>query len=268
MGKKDACIWLAVFLLSLPLTVSAQTVDDLYDVYGIDKEVTADESILSTVDSYNNMKKFVAMYNYIDLSTPDMSSQDKQVAELEKRIKDIDTMLFAGYSLTLTEILELEAEQQTASESIERINNTRKYSHVMIDFPDPESVPTYEQFLQAKQELSSFELSKELGDVLGVELPVNDGEIVQHTKVETAIKVPTSSYVMCIFPGEVISAEDGIVEVMSVGDVVISYSNLDYHNVSVGDTVKQYQRIATSTGRLKLSMQIDGEYYDMWRLFD
>lgn len=268
MGKKDACIWLALSLLGTPITAYAQTVDNLYDLYSIEEEVTADESVLETIRDYNDVKRFVAMYNYIDLSAPDTSAQDAQVAMLEKRIQEIDTQLFDGYSLKVSEILELEAEQQTARESIERINNTRKYSHVDIEFPDADNAPTFDQYLKAKQDLSAFELSKEIGDVSSVALPVRDGEIIQHTKLETSIKIPTASYVMCVFPGEVISAKDDVIEVRTVGDVIISYSNLDYYEVSVGDIVKQYQRIATATGRLKLSMQINGEYYDMWRLFD
>lgn len=268
MGKKDACIWLAAFLLSSPLYVSAETVDDLYASYGIEETVAADEEIVSTIQNYNDMKKFVAMYNYIDLSVPDTTAQDRQVAELEQRIQEIDTTLFNGYSLPVSEILELEAEQSTARASIDRINNTRNYAHVEINFPDADDVPSYADYIAAKKELSAFELSKELGDVSDVQLPVKEGDVAKHTRMETTIKLDAPSYVQSVFPGEVISADDGLVEIKTVGNVIISYSNLDYHNVSVGDKIKQYQRIATVTNRLKLSMQIDGEYYDMWRLFD
>lgn len=267
MGKKDACVWLACFLLCTPMYVHAETVDDLYESYSINKTVDADEDVVSTIRSYNDMKRFVAMYNYIYLSTPDTDTQDQQAIQFEKRIQEIDTALYSGYNLPVSEILELEAEQDTCRASIDRINNTRNYSHVDIDFPDADAIPSYEEYLRAKQELSMFELDKELGDVTDVQLPVKNGSIVQHTAMETSIKIPVSSYVQCVFPGEVISADNGLVEIRTIGNVIISYSNLDYYSVNVGDKVKQYQRIATATNRLKLSMQIDGEYYDMWRLF-
>lgn len=268
MGKKDARVWLVALLLLTPITAHAETVDDLYSMYGVGEEVKADESVLQTIRDYNDIKKFVAMYNYIDLSSPDTSSQDREVTELTKRIEEIDIELLDGYSLSLSEILDLEAEQQAARESIDRINNTRKYAHVDIVFPDADNMPTYDEYLKAKQELSAFELSKELGDVKSVAVPVSNGVLSQHTKVSTTFDLKDSSYVSCIFPGTVISAESGIVEIETVGNVIISYSNLDYYTVDVGDSVKQYQRIATATDKLKLSMQIDGEYYDMWRLFD
>lgn len=268
MGKKDACIWLAGFLICSPLTAHAETVDDLYRSYGIEDTVEADERIVSTIQNYSDMQKFVAMYNYIDLSVPDTTAQDKQVAVLEQRIQEIDTKLFDGYSLPLSTILDLEAEQEVARASIDRINNTRNYAHVEINFPEADEIPTYDEYISAKQELSAFELSKELGDVSDVQLPVKTGEVTKHTKLDTIVKAESPSYVQSVFPGEVISASDGLVEIKTVGNVIISYSNLDYHNVSVGDKIKQYQRIATVTNRLKLSMQINGEYYDMWRLFD
>jgi len=268
VGKKDALGWLALTLLLAPITANAQTVDDLYSLYSIEKTVDADEDVIATIRNYNDIKKFVAMYNYIDLSAPDTSSQDIKIAELEKRIEEIDTELLAGYGMSLSAILDLEAEQKAARESIDRIKNTRKYTHIDIDFPDATKAPTYDEFLKAKQELSEFELSKELGDVTSVAVPVPDGTISQHTKACTSFKVTEPTYVSCVFPGEVIFAKDGILEIQSIGNVVISYSNLNSYNLEVGDTVKQYQRIATVIDNLQVSMQIDGEYYDMWRLFD
>lgn len=269
MGKKDTAVVAAIILLiANPLTARASTVNDLYSVYGIEQNVITDNEALDVIDKYNNVKRFIAMYNYIDLSVPDTTSQDMQIVALERRISQIDTELFNGFNLSISEILDLESEQISARESIDRINKTREYSIVYIDLPEADEVPTYSEYLEALDRVESVNKANYIGDISKVELPTDNGEITDHNSEVIRIKCNSPTPVVSVFDGIVSEVTDNLVTVISSGNVIVTYDRLSVVTVKTGDVVNQYQQIGYTISSLNMSMCILDKYYDMWRLFN
>lgn len=270
MGKKKAAkIIVVLLLLSKSAVVHAETVDDLYDVYSVYSEVRAAEEDLQVVKDYDTVKKFVAMYNYIDLSVPDTESQDKLVRELTSTIEQINSKLATGFDLSFAEILDLESKQAEAYSRIQRVNSTRNFAQVEIDVPEIDSVPTYDEYIRAKQAVNDFELSKEIGDVTNLQIPTTGTSTVsKHSSLLTLIDTGSGSGVTAVWKGTVSYADDNMVIIETVGDVVVTYKNLTSVGVSVGDKVSQYQRIGFAADTFSIMLQIDSEYYDIGRILN
>lgn len=270
MGKKSTAKIIAVLLiLSKSMVVRAETVDDLYSTYSIVSEVQADDTDLQVVKDYDTVKKFVAMYNYIDLSVPDTDSQDRLVRELTETIEEIDKELVAGYDLSFSEILDLESRQSEAYSRIQRVNSTRNFAQVEIDVPEIDSVPTYDEYIRAKQAVNDFELSKEIGDVSNIKIPTTDASTVsKHSSLFTVIDTGSGSGVTALWKGTVSYADSSMVIIDTVGDVEVTYKNLTSVGVSEGDKVTQYQRIGFAADTFSIMLQIDSEYYDIGRILN
>lgn len=269
MGKKAAgCIALACCLLLFGSTVHADSVDDLYAVYNIDKTAEVDESVTDVIKSYDRAKKFVAMYNYVDMSEYDTSIQDRELSKLNKQVTEIDNNLKAGYDLPYSEIVSLEGERSEALERIDWINNTKDCKPVVIEVPELNDLPTYEEYIAAKKEESEFELSKNIGDVKDIQFPIQDEcSIKSHDIHETVFTGFSVSNALALWKGTVSFSDNGVIIIEVVGGVKVTYRGIAGTDLSEGDVVKQYQPIGTVVQECRMSLQIDDDYVDIWRLY-
>ena len=270
LGKALTATWLVLIIsLATPIVANAETIESLYNLYGISYEENTDEDSEKIIKDYDKIKKFVAMFNYIDLSVPDTASQDKIVRQLEKRIDEINNELYGGFDLTFSEILELENEQAEAYKHIQRINNTRNYVNVEVTFPNADKLPTADEYIAAKEKLEELENNKFIGDISNIQVPVSPyGKVTKHNTEVTIISTSIGSDAISLFNGTVVESNLNTVTVKSGNDVYVTYSNLLSTSLVEGDFVEQYERIGTTPKSFEISLCIGDKYCDVGRLFD
>lgn len=270
MGKKVAAVLGLFVTFSLcSMQVSAHTVDDLGTLYDIPILDKTPEEAVKVLKNYDEAKRFIAMYNYVDLSTPDTSAQDAMIQSLEATVKETEQKLLNGYNLTLQQIIELEVLREEALATISYIQRTYDYVQVEVDIPASNEIPTFDEYLAAKQTVAQYTAAKEIGDLAHLAYPLSgDAQIGKHTKVKTTFTCPSLSAVNSLFNGVVTYVDDECVEVTTYDTVVVRYDNLYSVDVEVGDTIYQYKSLGTVYKQLDVSMSINDRYCDITMLYE
>lgn len=269
MGKKNSAKVIAAFLaLLIPrITVNAETSEDLYHLYGITIEDMIPEDVLATVSDYNTVRKFVAMYNYIDLAVPDTESQDKSKEKLEKEISDAENQLLNGYYLSYEEVLALEDKISYAYECIDYIDGTYDYEQVEIDIPNVSSIPSKDSYNQALNVMSQYTSSVPIGNLENLQLPIEEGTMVSHAESGCELITPKYSYALSLLNGDVLSVSDSSLTIRTGSQILIRYKDLADVYLEPGDTVEQYDRIGLVKESMGVEMIIADKHYDIYEMY-
>lgn len=270
MGKKVTALVVSLLYLSMSvLPVSAHTTDDLCEIYDIPIVDGTPEDAAQVVKDYDAIKRFIAMYNYVDLSVPDTSSQDALIEELKSEVKELDNQLLNGYYLSWSEILDLEDRRDKALRTISDIERTYDYVNVEVDIPSAEDAPTFQEYTEAKKVIAAYKASKEIGSLTNLNYPISgDCMIYKHTKVKTVFTCPSLSGVKSLFNGVVTYVDDECVEITTCDSVVVRYDSMYSVDVAEGTTVYQYMSIGTVYKQLDVILSINNKYCDVNTLFE
>ena len=268
MGKKDAkVIALVSILLAIPIVAHAETVDDLHTLYGIEtvhEDLSAEEDV---VHRYEDVRRFVAMYNYVDLSTPDTATQDMRIKEIDKEISDTEAQLLDGFYLSFEEITILEDKLTSALTYRSYVLGTYDYVMVDVDIPGVNEVPSYQQYQDALDALSRSSSYVEVGDLSSLPYPiVGDCTLVNQTGNYTYFSVDGRKPVISLFNGTVLYVGDNGITI-GIKDVTIQYENMETVSVEVGATIEQYDIIGYATDGVLVNLWIGDERVDMSKLY-
>ena len=266
--KCKTAVTLLVVLLSLPTICYADTAVDVYEVYGVDYEITYPDSVVDTINSYNYAKRYIAMYRYVAESEYDKSILEKRIDTLESKLKDIESKLSNGYNLSLDEIYALEDEYVTTSKNLSDAKSALVEGEVECDTPDASNTPTYEEYMEAMQEKSRIKTEAEVGSVKNLTYPVTSASLVSDkTDNSLLLDVAFGTTVTALFNGTVAAVDDSSITLNHHNGIYTYYGNLSSSIVSVGDTVYQGQSIGLSTDTLQLKIKVGGELKDVSKLF-
>lgn len=271
MGKTFKSIIAVTVCVSLlfPIYARADSVDDVYTFYGLEPSPDVPDEYSDVLKNYTDAKRFVSMYAYVDLSSPDTSIQEAELESLTERFEEINAELFNGFNLTLGEILEKEEEQHRIKESMDYISRTTGYVHVNIDIPNTSNVPSFDDYKNAKYNLAKYRASKEIGHVSGLAVPCTDqASVLGHSRDSTVFEISGVTTVCSLFKGTIVSVTESTVSVQTFEDIVVTYSGLDSVRVFEGSMVDQYTPIGSVQYQFSVSLNIRDKNYDLYELLE
>lgn len=259
---KTAVIVLVILALCSPtLSVKALTAEELYETFDIDYVPEVSKDDLDIIQKFNYAKRYVQMFRYVADSTYDTSAIESKIETAQNRLAEIEQELLGGYSLSTTEIYDLEAEyQHLAGQILELASCTE---NIELDYKgmEPTDIPSYEDYLVAVANKNLAESRCQLGDskpsVITNTHLVSDFDSTTVTYVSTPLAVTTS-----LFNGVVVFANDTTVTINHYNNIYTSYRGLT-PCVEKGDTIGQGQCIGYSSGTLSVRMKVGGEFVNI-----
>lgn len=270
MGNKalKAVIILCVSFLLKPTTVFASTAEDLYKVYNIKFEAEYPENVLSTIQKYDNAKKYLSMYKYVALSDYDESIINKKIDNLIEEKNKIEEQLLSGYNLSLSDIYALEDKYVTVCKQLNDAESTSKTYSVEFNKPEPDSVPTYKEYIEAKRIKASIDTQMDIGDLDNVN-PVTTAYLIDECSDNViTLDVPDSATVVSLFNGEIARIDTDGITINHYNGIYTFYGGVNNVYVDVGDTVYQGQAVGTVDENLILKCKVGNKIVDINKLFE
>jgi len=267
--KKIVTIVTLLNLLSIPtIKIYADTVEDLYNFYNISLTDSEPDEAVDIVTRYDKAKRYVAMYQYVADSNFDKKIIEDRVATLEERLEDITKALNNGYYLSASDIYRLEDEYVTCSK---RLSESKKaLSNKSVDIKDsvPSNVPSYEEYITAKKELSLYDYSADIGDLKFISYPVSGAALVKDITDESiTLSVKEGSDILSLFNGIVVGVTEDSVTIQHSKNVYSLYKNLKSNKVVLGDKVTQGEIVGKSNNTLFLKLKIEDSLVNISELF-
>ncbi len=256
-----------VFCLSAGVTSDAATVSDLYGMYNVSISDSVPSDVKDTVRAYNDAQVYAMKYKGISSTYTDYSSLEREIEEYEERLDELSIQLASGYELELNQILGIESEIKYCAKQIDELKLAMK--EFQIDVPDIDAgdLPDMEEYRRAKGILESS-LAYELGAISELDLPVTGtADIVQSSQRYTVIAVPSTASVLSVFNGTVSDVDGDYVRISHGDETATEYYGLDSVSVSVGEVVRQGDRLGTVRQQFQLSLSLNGSSQDASRLF-
>lgn len=270
MGKKAFKAILVIFIVMLfkCTTVNASTAEDLYKMYNIKFETKYPEDVLNTIRKYDNAKKYLSMYKYVASSEYDESIVSKRINELECEKSTIEDRLLAGYNLSISEIYDLEDRYVTVCKHLNDAKKTIESYDVDFTRPEPEDVPTYSEYLEAKKIKSSIDTKMNIGDIVNIK-PTNVAYLLESsTENSMTIKVASGTTVTSLFNGEVVMINGSGITIDHYNGIYTFYGDVDETYVNIGDTVYQGQALGTVDDFLTLKCKVGNKIVNINKLFE
>lgn len=263
----------AALLLLTPIHVRAESVSELYDLYGIDYEVDIPTEILETIRAYNYAKRYVSMYNYVTGSDFDKAAIESEIAELQCTVSQLRDVLLSGYSISDDLLASYEDEYSTCVRRLEDLQSSL-VSYELEGSPiDINNVPTYSEYVSAVREKNDILDSADIGTLQNLQVPVqSSARLISSDDNVFIYRVVDDTGTLSLFSGEVtdVSVEDSSINITvdSGNGVVITYSNLAVAEVIPGDRVLQNQRLGYVHGnRFVMSLSLGETRVDLNTLF-
>lgn len=278
MGKKYCRAALAVLLLLLLLlpaeVVHASDVEELYDVY--DKEFTSSmpEDIVDKIKSYEDAKRYVSMYTYVINSEYDTSVLTEELNSINSRLVELEIDLMSGYDKELSAILSIEEEYKVLTERKLDIESTLQSFPITINSIDVKSVPSYADYKDAVKQKNDFISKREIGNLTEMQVPVQSAAVLADNSADyTSYKVLDNTGILSPLNGTVEKVY--VDDVFGLSIVVDNYNgvktymcNLEYADVTEGDTVYQNQRVGYCLGsKAVFRLSISDDFVDISKLF-
>lgn len=298
MGKR-AIVVVLVILLCFPAIYKADTVSDIFTIYGIDKRTELNEAQTELNDVSSTYTSLVKEYSFASFYNTAVSLTDST-----KVMNELNEQQFKLQELEVTLLSSIDASREDIISYCNEYKATHDYVDFLLEALDSyrgiTSVPTKDddlyilesELVEAQSKFDTLETASNIGDVKNLIHPVQAIYEVQsgygtRTTLNDASKTeshdgidlaaPQGTGVLSLFAGVVIFAdyEEGKGETVRIshGDgVVTEYRHLEERYVQEGMTLQQYQKIGTigiSEGNphLHLSIYIDGQTYDPAKLF-
>lgn len=272
--KKTAVGVMTIALLLTPLSVHAESVDKLYEKYDMDYEVYIPQDVSETIKNYNAAQRYVKMYHYVASAIYDKDAVKAELAEARKQLAEVEMQLRNGYSLTLSEIYELEDTYTELKHDEERLQSA------LIEYePDwgsevAENVPDYAGYTEAKKTRDAIIASQEIGNITSPDIPVaSQALLYDDSDTMTIYKTIPNATVLAMFNGKVedIKSTDdyGLTVKVNCSNGVNYYiCNLESTDVKKGDTVYQGQNIGNIVDtKAVFRLQLDGTFVNVSKLY-
>lgn len=284
MGRRNSKTASVVLLVSLVIStpVYADTTSDVYGVYGI-KDTTAyalqDKKVVELMEDYNTKCQeynYALDYNEV-IDKLDIPSLENRVDTLSIELTERkEGLLREGIYMTYDELAVAYDEYlSTLSEYNDLKALVDKYNS-MEEVPIPEY--NFDDLLsEIESEMSTLEAIQGDADIGDVDNLYNFLQASYTVKrkfdgVGLTLKAVQGTGVLSIFDGNVIYSDRNeitgeTIKIDSGDGIIITYTGLSARYVQAGDVVAQYQKIATTGENLYITLEINGEYYDLNELY-
>lgn len=282
MGRR-IYVLICLFLMISLTEVKAETTSDLYNVYGVEDTTvyTQKEEELADMqakyneasDSYNYAVEYNNMIDDLNIEELNQKKLDKHKEMLKQR-EEIRT---EGISMPYTELqYKYSTYKQTVLEYNELRDRLNKYGdRTKVPVPKYDFESMLKELTQKKEEFEETKKASDLGDI---STATNFLQTTYYVKKEfdgtkTVLRAPQDTGVTCPFNGYVKYSDkhpqwgESIIVECSDG-IELTFYGIRARYVQEGDVVKQYQKIATTNDGLSISISINGEYYDINKLYE
>lgn len=275
MGAKARAkvIVFAALLFLVPMHVKAESVSELYDLYGIEYEVDIPTETLETIRAYNYAKRYVSMYNYVTGSEFDKTAIEAEIADLQETVTRLHNTLLSGYNMSDGLLAAYEDEYSQCVKRMEDLQSSM-VSYQLEDSPlDINNVPTYSEYVSAVREKNDILADADIGTLQNLRVPVqSSARLVSSDENVFTYRVVDDTGVLSLFSGEVtdVVVEDSSINITvdSGNGVIITYGNLAIAEVVPGDRVLQNQRLGYVHGnRFVMSLNLGETRVDLNTLF-
>lgn len=256
-------LFVGVLSLVFGLQCKAQTVDDLYAVYGLATQNSVPDAVKETVMAYNSALVYAARYKNISAVVTDYTRTKQRIADYEDQIVRYSESLQDGYTLPISTILELESKIAYCEKQIAYLESSMNEAEVDVPSMEISDIPSKADYIRASEELENYS-SYQLGVVDGVHYPVT-GEILSFSATDqmAIFKIPEAASTLSLFHGVVAEVDGDYVRVSHGNNVYTEYFGLSTVGVSAGEELNQYQRIGSSRGQFQMSMNVNGKYKNL-----
>lgn len=285
MGRRNhfsTAAIVAVIVISSPVRVDADTTSDIYKAYDIE-DTTAialqQQAVKSLVDSYNSKSQehnYAVEYNSI-MEKLDMESLTEQHAALSEEVLNIaDNIKTNGIDMSYEEIQRSISKYRDKTRTLEELTMLiEKYSGVEEkEVPDYDFDALAQELVDAQDKLEEVKNNSDVGDVDNLYNFLQSSYTVKRKFDDTGLMLKSlpNTGVLSIFNGTVVYSDRDestgeTIKVDSGDGIIITYHDLTARYVQEGDTVAQYQKIATTGENLYVTLEINGAYYDLNELY-
>lgn len=285
MGRRVGT-YAAALVLTLvsvtPAQVLGQSTSDLYAKYGVADNTAyrlQERKLDDLMDDYNAKSEeynYAVEYNDV-IARLDLDKLQGEAINLERDIDNKkESILNTGIDMSYQELRESMSDYKSAVASLsDKKALIEKYSD-----KSPIEVPNYDfdtlaQELTYEQEvLDALREDAEIGDIDNLYNFLQASYTVKR-KFDGAgllLKALPDTGVLSVFNGTVIYSERNevtgeTIKIDSGDGIIITYCNLTARYVQTDDAVIQYQKIATTGENLYITLEINGEYYDLNELY-
>lgn len=270
MGRRAGKETVLAIIISclITQTVSAATIQDLYDFYNVKCDVECPAEITDTINAYQRAEKYESMYQYVNSSTYDPIVLQRRVKACEEDLQTVTDKLLSAYDLTQDEIYTLESEYRICQQELKNAKAALSGCAIEYNIPDLGDVPTkkeYEYALHLKDFCNPYQ---EIGDIENLQFPVQgDALISDYTKSSMTLRTTKNTLVTSLFNGVVLDCDESSVTLFCGSDVFVYEGNLDKIIVDKGDTVNQGDVIGKTSRNVLLKLKLGGSLCDVHQLF-
>lgn len=269
MGNETASkflIGILVCFLLKPITVEAATPAELYTEYDLQYADSYPDGVLDIISAYQNAQKYETMYYYVVSSYYDTSTIDRRITELEATLKDCENKLQSGYSLSISEIYELEDLYNTTLDKLEDAKSAANVVEIDYHMPTLSDVPSYDEYCEALSIKSKYDSTQELGTLM-MNVPVTgDSSVNEDTDKHLLLDVQAGSTVTSLFNGTVVQVTENSVTVQHPGNIYTYYGNLESVYVVDNESVYQGEGVGSASETVMLKMKINGNFVPISKL--
>lgn len=267
MGIKKTAALIILLSCFSSAPVYAASVDDLYEFYNIPYVQEYPEGTLSTIRNYNNAHRFYSMYNCVVNLDYDDSVLREQIEKKEMELQEVTDALYNAYSLSTSEIFELEDKYIELTKDIDTLRACCKTYEIELT-KDYDAIPTKAEYEAAVKVKETVDAACELGPLQRA-LPVDSTTLLSDKKA-TSIEVVTveNSPVKAMYSGTVSHVGSDYVGIDHGNEVFTYYGYLNSISVSLGDTVKQNDTLGNTSSKLLLKLKLGNKLVDISKLFE
>ena len=264
------------------LNIQAETTSDLYAKYGV-ADTTAyalqDQKVVQLMEDYNYKSteyNYAVDYNEV-LDRLDLPELQATIDNLKVELSGISEELAAnGVDMDYQDLREALSEYRNKSAILRKKEALLdKYSDVSKkEVPDYDFDALAQELSNQQSILEDIKESSEIGDIDNI---YNFMQATYTVKRKfdgegLMLKALPDTGVLSVFNGTVTYSERNevtgeTIKVDSGDGIVITYRGLNARYVQTDDTVTQYQKIATTGENLYVTLEINGEYYDLNELY-
>lgn len=271
MGNKTVSkflIGVLVCFLLKPITVEAATPAELYTEYDLQYADSYPDGVLETISAYQNAQKYETMYYYVVSSEYDTSILDRRITELKATLRDCENKLQNGYSLSISEIYELEDLYSITLDKLEDAKSAANVVDVDYHMPTLSEVPSYDEYCEALSIKSKYDSTQELG-TLTINVPVTgESSVNEDTDKHLLLDTQAGSTVTSLFNGVVVQVTENSVTVQHPGNIYTYYGNLESVYVVENENVYQGEGVGSASETVMLKMKINGNFAPIRKLIN
>ncbi len=260
--------WLIMFLLLLnSSTAYAYSAEELYKDCGQEYTTPYSEEDIDTISNYNFAKRYVSMYRYVSSSEYDETIINERIAACEETVSAIEEQLLNGYSLSESEIYQLESDYKVAKQQLDDAKNVQKPIDIDVKRLNAEEIPTYNQYVRAMNRKKTADINCNLGNNKIPVLTMQAYLVRDYTDTCVTITTVKGGGVCAMYNGVVAGVSEDHVTINHHNGIVSSYKGIT-PTVNVGDTVLQGSPVGTTLGEFQAKLKVDETLVNLYKLLE